>query len=160
MTFIGGLNSVKPGPNCHQAAAVNGALEALSRALSVDLSPSRVNIVAPGVIGDTALWDKVHALTAAFCGPATHLDCYLHDSAWLNCRTCKTIECCTCKSMSASLRVALIVTAEPQSLIKGKHASIACQLLACTGRIKGLFEESYCSSQLLTLTDRPTVYLI
>lgn len=58
ITFIGGGNGTKPSPNSHQAGAINAATEGLARALAGDLSPTRVNVVSPGII-DTALWDQV-----------------------------------------------------------------------------------------------------
>ncbi|KAK9794304.1 hypothetical protein WJX73_002144 [Symbiochloris irregularis] len=60
ITVVGGLNGTRPNPNSHQAAAVNGAVEAFARALSLDLSPTRVNVVSPGTIGDTGLWQRSH----------------------------------------------------------------------------------------------------
>ena len=40
------------------AAAVNGAIEALARALALEIAPIRVNAVSPGWT-DTPLWDKI-----------------------------------------------------------------------------------------------------
>ena len=59
ITFIGGGNGSKPaGKGNHQAAAVNAATEGLGRALAVELSPTRVNVVSPGIV-NTALWEHV-----------------------------------------------------------------------------------------------------
>lgn len=50
--MVSGSNATKPGPNTTQAAAVNGAIEALGRALARDLAPQgiRVNVLSPGVV--------------------------------------------------------------------------------------------------------------
>ena len=61
ITFIGGGNGTKPASNAHQAGAINAATEGLARGLAKDLSPTRVNVVSPGII-NTALWEQV-----AFC---------------------------------------------------------------------------------------------
>ena len=58
ITFIGGGNGTKPAPNAHQAGAINAATEGLARGLAKDLSPTRVNVVSPGIV-DTALWAQV-----------------------------------------------------------------------------------------------------
>lgn len=52
ITLVSGSNATKPGPNTTQAAAVNGALESLGRALAGDLAPRgiRVNVLSPGVV--------------------------------------------------------------------------------------------------------------
>jgi NAD(P)-dependent dehydrogenase (short-subunit alcohol dehydrogenase family) len=47
-------------PGTAGVAAINGALEAMVRPLSVELQPTRVNAVSPGVI-DTPWWDRVLA---------------------------------------------------------------------------------------------------
>lgn len=39
-------------------AAANGALEALTRSLALELAPVRVNVVSPGWV-DTPIWDTL-----------------------------------------------------------------------------------------------------
>lgn len=39
-------------------AAANGALEALARALALELAPIRVNVVSPGWV-DTPIWETI-----------------------------------------------------------------------------------------------------
>jgi NAD(P)-dependent dehydrogenase (short-subunit alcohol dehydrogenase family) len=39
-------------------ATANGALEALARALALELAPVRVNVVSPGWV-DTPIWDTI-----------------------------------------------------------------------------------------------------
>lgn len=58
MTLISGIAAHRPAPGGAMVAAVNGALEALTRALSVELAPLRVNAVSPGWV-DTPIWDIV-----------------------------------------------------------------------------------------------------
>jgi NAD(P)-dependent dehydrogenase (short-subunit alcohol dehydrogenase family) len=45
-----GIAGTRPGPNWTVAAAICGALDALTRALAVELAPIRVNAVSPGVV--------------------------------------------------------------------------------------------------------------
>ncbi|MEV4629403.1 SDR family oxidoreductase [Micromonospora sp. NPDC049523] len=48
----------RPGPGWSVAASICGAVDALVRALAVELAPVRVNAVAPGVIR-SPLWDSM-----------------------------------------------------------------------------------------------------
>ena len=48
LTLVSGFLSIRPRPNAAITSATNGALESLTRALAVDLSPVRVNCVSPG----------------------------------------------------------------------------------------------------------------
>jgi NAD(P)-dependent dehydrogenase (short-subunit alcohol dehydrogenase family) len=50
LTLVSGFLSIRPRPNAAITSAANGALESLTRALAVDLSPVRVNCVSPGLI--------------------------------------------------------------------------------------------------------------
>lgn len=51
--LTGGAFSRRATPGVSAIAAVNGAVEALGRALAVELAPVRVNVLAPGLIGGT-----------------------------------------------------------------------------------------------------------
>jgi NAD(P)-dependent dehydrogenase (short-subunit alcohol dehydrogenase family) len=53
-----GIAGTRPEPNWTVAAAICGALDALTRALAVELSPIRVNAVAPGVVRSD-LWREM-----------------------------------------------------------------------------------------------------
>lgn len=57
ITLTSGAYGVKPDPKSAVMAAANGAIEALVRALAVELAPLRVNAIAPGLI-DTPLIRK------------------------------------------------------------------------------------------------------
>jgi NAD(P)-dependent dehydrogenase (short-subunit alcohol dehydrogenase family) len=50
----------RPAPGLSVPASVCGAVEALTRALAVELAPLRVNAVAPGVVR-THMWDPIPA---------------------------------------------------------------------------------------------------
>lgn len=54
LTFIGGQVGKRPNPGMVLLGAINAALEGLARGLALELSPVRVNVVAPGLI-DTPL---------------------------------------------------------------------------------------------------------
>jgi NAD(P)-dependent dehydrogenase (short-subunit alcohol dehydrogenase family) len=56
ITFTSGIAAYRPGPGASMIASANGALEALARALAVELAPIRVNVVSPGWV-DTPVWD-------------------------------------------------------------------------------------------------------
>jgi NAD(P)-dependent dehydrogenase (short-subunit alcohol dehydrogenase family) len=57
ITFITGTASRKPLPGSAVISASCGAVEALARALAIDLAPIRVNAIAPGLI-DTPLLER------------------------------------------------------------------------------------------------------
>ena len=54
MTFFSGILSRRPSPGLASLAAINAAVEALGRALAVELAPIRVNVVSPGLIDTPA----------------------------------------------------------------------------------------------------------
>jgi NAD(P)-dependent dehydrogenase (short-subunit alcohol dehydrogenase family) len=58
LTFIGGKLAARPTPGTALIASVNSAIEGLTRGLALDLAPTRVNTISPGVI-DTPLWDQM-----------------------------------------------------------------------------------------------------
>ncbi len=68
ITLFSGGNATKPGRNTTQAAAINGAIEALGRALAGDFAPLgiRVNVISPGAVW-TPLWEKVRVHAVANC---------------------------------------------------------------------------------------------
>ena len=50
ITLFSGAASVRPRPGFSSLASVNGAIEALGRALAIELAPLRVNVVSPSII--------------------------------------------------------------------------------------------------------------
>jgi NAD(P)-dependent dehydrogenase (short-subunit alcohol dehydrogenase family) len=60
ITLVSGFLSVGPRPGVGLQCALNAALEALGRALALELAPVRVNTVSPGLIA-TPLWDDMSA---------------------------------------------------------------------------------------------------
>lgn len=58
IVLTSGLAAHRPHPGFVIGSSVCGAMEALTRALAVELAPIRVNIVTPGFV-DTALWNNV-----------------------------------------------------------------------------------------------------
>jgi NAD(P)-dependent dehydrogenase (short-subunit alcohol dehydrogenase family) len=56
ITFVAGYLSERPGKASALQSAINAALQALGRALALELAPLRVNTVSPGLL-DTQLWD-------------------------------------------------------------------------------------------------------
>jgi NAD(P)-dependent dehydrogenase (short-subunit alcohol dehydrogenase family) len=63
ITFLSGAGARKPPRHTALAAAANGAIEALGRALAVDLAPRRVNVMMPGAI-DTEHHGAAHESVA------------------------------------------------------------------------------------------------
>ncbi len=55
MVFFSGIWSQRPPAGAAAIAAINGAIEALARALAVELAPIRVNAVSPGLV-DTPIF--------------------------------------------------------------------------------------------------------
>lgn len=58
ITFFGGIAGQKPLEHFACGAAINAAIEGLTRALAVELGPVRVNAVAPGTV-ETPIWNSV-----------------------------------------------------------------------------------------------------
>jgi NAD(P)-dependent dehydrogenase (short-subunit alcohol dehydrogenase family) len=74
ITFVSGVFAERPAVGQVAASCANAALEALARALAVELGPVRVNAVSPGLV-DTPMW---HAMpeerrTAYFASVAEKL---------------------------------------------------------------------------------------
>ncbi len=58
ITLTTGIAKDRPGPGWSVAAGICGAVDALTRALAVELAPIRVNAVSPGVVR-TPLWSPM-----------------------------------------------------------------------------------------------------
>jgi NAD(P)-dependent dehydrogenase (short-subunit alcohol dehydrogenase family) len=55
VVLFSGVASRKPGAGAPALTAINSAVEALGKALAVELAPVRVNVIAPGIV-ETELW--------------------------------------------------------------------------------------------------------
>lgn len=64
VTLVNGAASQLAAPGMGALAVVNGGLDALVRPLALELAPTRVNAIAPGVI-ETPYWDKLDAAARA-----------------------------------------------------------------------------------------------
>lgn len=64
ISFTSGIATQRPMKGGATAAAINGAVEGLGRALALELAPLRVNVLSPGWT-DTPIWDKLSAITPA-----------------------------------------------------------------------------------------------
>ena len=60
ITFVSGVFAERPAAGQVAASCANAALEALARALAVELGPIRVNAVSPGLV-DTPMWHGMPA---------------------------------------------------------------------------------------------------
>jgi NAD(P)-dependent dehydrogenase (short-subunit alcohol dehydrogenase family) len=58
LTLFSGVAAFKPAVGYLGVAATNGAVDFLTRSLSLELAPVRVNAISPGVI-DTGIWDSL-----------------------------------------------------------------------------------------------------
>jgi NAD(P)-dependent dehydrogenase (short-subunit alcohol dehydrogenase family) len=58
LTFVSGMLSVRPSAQATILTAINAAIEALAKALALELAPVRVNCVSPGRI-DTEWWNRL-----------------------------------------------------------------------------------------------------
>src|ERR1700722_8324437 len=72
ITLMSGLYSTRPAAGGAMAAAAVAAVEGMTRALALDLAPTRVNAVAPGTI-DTPLWDSFGSQRDAILAHAARL---------------------------------------------------------------------------------------
>jgi NAD(P)-dependent dehydrogenase (short-subunit alcohol dehydrogenase family) len=72
ITFFSGAASQRGTPGLAAGSAINAAIEALGRSLAVELTPIRVNTVAPGLIA-TPVWDTLM--------PAEQKDAFLNDAS-------------------------------------------------------------------------------
>lgn len=65
IVIFGGLAKDRPYPGSTTVSTVNGGVAGLMRALAVELAPVRVNVVHPGIVGDSPAWrDKPREMLA------------------------------------------------------------------------------------------------
>jgi len=62
ITLTSGIAAARPGKGWSLGASICSAMEGLTRALAIELAPTRVNIVSPGVV-KTDLWLSLDAAT-------------------------------------------------------------------------------------------------
>ncbi|WP_432943145.1 SDR family oxidoreductase [Kribbella sp. CA-253562] len=58
VVLLGGLAKDRPYPGSTMVTTVNGGVSALARTLAVELAPLRVNVLHPGIVGDTPKWQN------------------------------------------------------------------------------------------------------
>jgi NAD(P)-dependent dehydrogenase (short-subunit alcohol dehydrogenase family) len=56
IVLFGGLGKVRPYPGSTMITATNSAVSGVMRTLAVELAPVRVNVLHPGVVGDSPQW--------------------------------------------------------------------------------------------------------
>jgi NAD(P)-dependent dehydrogenase (short-subunit alcohol dehydrogenase family) len=54
--MFGGIAKVQPYPGSTTVTTVNGGVSTLLRSLAVELAPIRVNVIHPGIVGDSPYW--------------------------------------------------------------------------------------------------------
>jgi NAD(P)-dependent dehydrogenase (short-subunit alcohol dehydrogenase family) len=57
VVLLGGLAKDRPYPGSTMVTATNGGVSALARTMAVELAPVRVNVLHPGVVGDSPKWE-------------------------------------------------------------------------------------------------------
>lgn len=63
IVLMGGIARYRPYPGSLTVSTVNGGIEGMATALAAELAPVRVNVLHPGIIGDSPFWaDKTGAL--------------------------------------------------------------------------------------------------
>lgn len=56
--LYGGMAKERPYPGSTTVTSINGGVSTLVRAMSVELSPLRINAIHPGVVGETPYWSN------------------------------------------------------------------------------------------------------
>jgi NAD(P)-dependent dehydrogenase (short-subunit alcohol dehydrogenase family) len=86
--LFGGLAKDRPYPGSTTITTINHGVDGLVRTLSVELAPIRVNVLHPGIVGDSPYWSgKTEALEAvtkrALTGRWVTMDEITHAAAFL-----------------------------------------------------------------------------
>jgi NAD(P)-dependent dehydrogenase (short-subunit alcohol dehydrogenase family) len=71
IVIFGGLAKERPYPGSTTVSTVNGGVSALMHSLVVELAPTRVNAIHPGIVGDSPYWrdrDLSHVVARTPCG--------------------------------------------------------------------------------------------
>jgi NAD(P)-dependent dehydrogenase (short-subunit alcohol dehydrogenase family) len=58
VVLFGGLAKDRPYPGSTNVTTVNGGISAMVHTLGVELAPTRVNAIHPGIVGDTPYWEN------------------------------------------------------------------------------------------------------
>ena len=56
MVLFGGVAKDRPYPGSTTVTAVNDGVDGLARSMAVELAPVRVNVIHPGIVGDSPAW--------------------------------------------------------------------------------------------------------
>jgi NAD(P)-dependent dehydrogenase (short-subunit alcohol dehydrogenase family) len=59
VVMFGGLARFRPYPGSTMVTTFNGGISGLLRTLAVELAPHRVNVIHPGIVGDSPRWRDV-----------------------------------------------------------------------------------------------------
>jgi NAD(P)-dependent dehydrogenase (short-subunit alcohol dehydrogenase family) len=59
VVLFGGLARFRPYPGSTMVTTFNGGISGLLRTLAVELAPHRVNVIHPGIVGDSPRWRDV-----------------------------------------------------------------------------------------------------
>ena len=71
IVIFGGLAKERPYPGSTTVSTVNGGVAGLMNTLVVELAPIRVNVIHPGIVGDSPYWrdrDLSHVIARTPCG--------------------------------------------------------------------------------------------
>jgi NAD(P)-dependent dehydrogenase (short-subunit alcohol dehydrogenase family) len=76
IVLFGGLAMLRPYPGSNTVSTVNGGVIGLMNTLIVELAPIRVNVIHPGIVGDSPYWrdrDLSHVVARTPCGRLTQM---------------------------------------------------------------------------------------
>jgi NAD(P)-dependent dehydrogenase (short-subunit alcohol dehydrogenase family) len=77
IVMFGGLAMLRPYPGSNTVSTVNGGVVGLMNTLIVELAPIRVNVIHPGIVGDSPYWqgrDLSHVVARTPCGRLAQMD--------------------------------------------------------------------------------------
>jgi NAD(P)-dependent dehydrogenase (short-subunit alcohol dehydrogenase family) len=58
IVLFGGLAMLRPYKGSTTVTTVNGGISALTRTMAIELAPIRVNVIHPGIVGDSPFWSQ------------------------------------------------------------------------------------------------------
>ena len=77
IVMFGGLAMLRPYPGSTMVSTVNGGIVGLMNTLIVELAPIRVNVIHPGIVGDSPHWrerDLSRVVARTPCGRLAQMD--------------------------------------------------------------------------------------